>query len=77
MSTKQQKNHNAKLDKLKDFLDKNHGREFVYNFEEFPKTVYGVNIEEKVFWDNFFKLIMKVLNDIYLFINYFLNKNIT
>jgi hypothetical protein len=59
MSTKQQKNHNAKLDKLKDFLDKNHGREFVYNFEEFPKTVYGVNIEEKVFWDNFFKLIME------------------
>jgi len=59
MSTKQQKNHNTKLDKLKDFLDKNHGREFVYDFEEFPKTVYGVNIEEKVFWDNFFKLIME------------------
>ena len=59
MSTKQQKNHNVKVNKLKDFLDKNHGREFVYDFEEFPKTVYGVKIEEKVFWDNFFKLIME------------------
>ena len=59
MSTKQQKNHNAKVNKLKDFLDKNHGREFVYNFDEFPKTVFGVKIEEKVFWDNFFNLVME------------------
>lgn len=59
MSTKQQANHNAKLDKLKDYLDKNHGREFVYDFNEFPKTVYGVKIEEKAFWDNFFELIME------------------
>jgi len=59
MSPKQQKAHNAKLDKLKDFLDKNHGREFVYDFNEFPKTVYGVKIEERAFWDNFFQLVME------------------
>lgn len=59
MSTKQQIAHNAKLDKLKTFLDQNHGREFVYDFDMFPKTVYGVKIEEKLFWDNFFNLVLE------------------
>ena len=59
MSTKQQLVHNQKLDKLKSFLDQNHGREFVYDFDMFPKTVYGVKIEEKVFWDNFFNLVLE------------------
>lgn len=59
MSPKQNAAHIQKLDKLKDFLDKNHGREFVYDFNMFPKTVYGVKIEEKAFWDNFFELIME------------------
>ena len=59
MTPKQNAAHVQKLDKLKDFLDKNRGREFVYDFNEFPKTVYGVKIEEKVFWDNFFNLVLE------------------
>lgn len=59
MSPKQNAAHIQKLDKLKDFLDNNHGREFVYDFNMFPKTVYGVKIEEKVFWDSFFNLVLE------------------
>jgi hypothetical protein len=59
MSPKQSLAHTQKLDKLKDFLDKNHGREFVYDFDMFPKTVYGVKIDERAFWDNFFQLVME------------------
>jgi hypothetical protein len=46
MSAKVQAKHNAKIDKLKTFLHNNVGREFVYNFNEFPKTVYGVPVED-------------------------------
>jgi len=59
MTPKQQAAHMNKLDKLKNFLDQNHGREFVYDFDMFPKTVYGVKIEEKAFWDDFFNLILE------------------
>jgi hypothetical protein len=59
MSPKQQAAHNSKVNKLKDFLDTNHGREFVYDFNEFPKTVYGVKIDERAFWDSFFQLVME------------------
>jgi len=59
MSPKQQAAHNSKVNKLKDFLDANHGREFVYDFNEFPKTVYGVKIDERAFWDSFFQLVME------------------
>jgi len=59
MNPKQAIAHTNKLNKLKDFLDKNHGREFVYDFDMFPKTVYGVKIEEKLFWDNFFNLVLE------------------
>lgn len=59
MSPKQAIAHTNKLNKLKDFLDQNHGREFVYDFDMFPKTVYGVKIEEKLFWDTFFNLVLE------------------
>ena len=44
MSPEQLKKHNAKINKLESFLDKNVGREFVYDFNEFPKTVVGVKM---------------------------------
>jgi len=44
MSPEQLKKHNAKINKLESFLDKNIGREFVYDFNEFPKTVVGVKM---------------------------------
>lgn len=59
MSPKQAEAHKNKLDKLKTFLNANHGREFVYDFDMFPKTVYGVKIDEKVFWDDFFQLVLE------------------
>jgi len=48
MSPEQQKAHESKIQKLRAFLQANIGREFAYNFDEFPKTVYGVNIEESL-----------------------------
>lgn len=44
MSPEQQAAHNEKIEKLKKFLHANIGREFTYNFEDFPKTVYGVKM---------------------------------
>ena len=44
MSAEQQQAHNAKIEKLKAFLRKHIGQEFAYNFNEFPKTVYGVKM---------------------------------
>ena len=48
MGAEQTKKHNAKLAKLKQFLDANIGREFVYDFDMYPKTVVGVGIQEGV-----------------------------
>ena len=48
MSPEQQKAHDEKMIKLKDFLDNNTGKPFEYDFDEFPKTVYGVKIQESL-----------------------------
>lgn len=48
MGAEQTKKHNAKLAKLKQFLDNNIGREFVYDFDMYPKTVVGVGIQEGI-----------------------------
>jgi hypothetical protein len=44
MSPEQAVEHEAKIKKLRAFLQANIGREFAYNFNEFPKTVYGVKM---------------------------------
>jgi hypothetical protein len=46
MSAKVQAKHNAKIEKLKQYLRSHIGQEFVYNFDEFPKTVFGVKIQD-------------------------------
>lgn len=46
MTAKVQAKHNAKMEKLKQYLHNNIGREFVYNFDEFPKTVFGVPVAD-------------------------------
>jgi hypothetical protein len=38
--------HKSKIKKLKSFLNKNRNREFVYDTDKFPKTVFGVKITE-------------------------------
>ena len=48
MGAEQTKKHNAKLAKLKQFLDANVGREFVYDFDMYPKTVVGVGLQEGI-----------------------------
>lgn len=39
------KKHNKKIDKLKKFLKQNHGREFVYDFKDFERTVFGADVK--------------------------------
>lgn len=46
MSQEQLKKHNAKMEKLKSFLNANVGKSFVYDFNEFPKTVAGIKLYE-------------------------------
>ena len=48
MGHKQAKRHNAKVADLKAFLHNNIGREFVYDFDKFPKTVFGVKSSDLV-----------------------------
>jgi hypothetical protein len=43
-----QKQHDAKISKLKKFLHKNPGREFVYDFDRFEKTTFGVPLHERI-----------------------------
>ena len=46
MSQKQNDQHNAKIEKLRKYLRNHIGKEFAYSFNEFPKTVHGVKINE-------------------------------
>lgn len=46
ITPKLQRKHSTKMEKLKHFLDANRGREFVYDFDKFPKTVYGVDKDD-------------------------------
>ena len=44
MTPEQAEKHSKKIQNLKAFLHANIGREFVYDFDKFPKTVYGVKM---------------------------------
>jgi hypothetical protein len=46
MGAEQLKKHNEKIERLKRFLDNNVGRPFVYDFNDFPKTVAGIKLYE-------------------------------
>ena len=45
---KQSAKHQAKIKKLRNFLDSTVGKAFVYDFSNFDKTVYGVPISEAI-----------------------------
>jgi hypothetical protein len=47
------KKHQAKTKKLRDYLDKHVGKEFVYDFDEFEKTILGVKLNESVLQENY------------------------
>ena len=41
MNTSEREAHNKKITKLRNYLDNNRSDSFVYDFDKFPKTVYG------------------------------------
>ena len=43
-----QKRHDAKISKLKKFLHKNPAKQFVYDFDRFEKTTFGVPLHERI-----------------------------
>ena len=44
MNTSERNRHNKKIDKLRNFLDSNRQDSFVYDFDDFPKTVLGAKM---------------------------------
>jgi len=48
MDPKTAEKHKKKIEKLRKFLDKNTGKEFVYDFDTYDKTTYGVPLTEGV-----------------------------
>lgn len=45
---KMSKAHDKKIKKLKTFLDNSRGKEFVYDFNNFSKTIFGAPLEESL-----------------------------
>ena len=52
MGTHNKENHDAKIKKLRTFLDSN-DKSFVYDFDKFAKTVFGAPIVESVINENY------------------------
>jgi len=46
MNTTERNRHSKKINKLRSYLDSNQERSFVYDFDKFPKTVYGAVLTE-------------------------------
>jgi len=53
MGAKNKDQHDSKIKKLRSFLDNNKGTDFVYDFEEFSKTVFGAPILESIISENY------------------------
>jgi len=53
MGEKNKDRHDAKIKKLRSFLDSNKGSDFVYDFDQFTKTVFGAPILESVLTENY------------------------
>ena len=52
MGTHNKENHDAKIKKLRTFLDSN-DKSFIYDFDKFAKTVFGAKIIESVLNENY------------------------
>jgi hypothetical protein len=48
MGTKNKEHHDAKIKKLRKFLNSHEGKSFQYDFDEFAKTIFGAKINESV-----------------------------
>jgi len=53
MGEKNKKQHDSKIQKLRKFLDSNTGKDFVYDFEDFEKTIFGAKIMESILKENY------------------------
>ena len=53
MFPREKKHHADKIKKLRAFLDKHRGKDFVYDFDDFHKTVYGAKLVENIIKENY------------------------
>ena len=53
MNPKEKNRHNSKIDHLRSFLEKHRGEEFVYDFDNFAKTVVGAKLIESIIAENY------------------------
>ena len=53
MFPREKKHHADKIKKLRAFLDKHRGKDFVYDFNDFAKTVYGAKLVEGIITENY------------------------
>jgi hypothetical protein len=62
---KQTKHHGKKIKKLRSFLNKSAGDEFVYDFDKYDKTVFGVPISENYITRDELKSIEPVIDNFF------------
>ena len=53
MNPKEKNRHNSKIDHLRSFLEKHRGESFVYDFNQFAKTVAGAKLIESIIAENY------------------------
>jgi hypothetical protein len=53
MNPKEKNRHDSKMKQLRSFLEKHRGQEFVYDFDQFAKTVAGAKLIENVITENY------------------------
>jgi hypothetical protein len=53
MNPKEKSRHDSKMKQLRSFLEKHRGKEFIYDFDQFAKTVAGVKLIENVLAENY------------------------
>lgn len=53
MNPKEKNRHDSKIKNLRSFLEKHRGQEFVYDFDQFAKTVAGAKLIENVITENY------------------------
>ena len=53
MNPKEKSRHDSKIKNLRSFLEKHRGKEFVYDFDQFAKTVAGAKLVENVIAENY------------------------
>jgi hypothetical protein len=53
MNPKEKSKHDSKIDHLRSFLEKHRGEEFVYDFDNFAKTVVGAKLIESIISENY------------------------